>query len=167
MQLVLLRHGIAMNRDSWDPRADRDRPLTPNGVERTRAVARALKSLKLGPDLILTSPYLRARQTAEIVGDAFNIPDNVQVSEALAPGATVPQVIRELQSRHTANSRVLGVGHEPGLSRLASFLISGRADADLTLKKAGLIVLDLQTVSAGRCASLEWLVPPRVLVRIA
>jgi len=167
MELHLLRHGIAVERGAHNLRNDSHRPLTPEGIKRTRKVARALAALKLKFDVVFTSPYVRAKQTADIVAEVLGIPQKLRLSNALAPGGRPRELMAEVRRQCKGSSRVLLVGHEPDLSRLASLLICGRADADLTLKKAGLCVLDCGELVAGRCASLEWLLPPRLLTRLA
>ena len=117
--------------------------------------------------MVLTSPYVRAKQTADIVAEVLGIPQKLRLCKALAPGGKPRELVAELTPHGRNDSRVLLVGHEPDLSRLASLLISGRPDADITLKKAGLCVLDAGEPAAGRCASLELLLSPKMLIRLA
>jgi len=166
MELYLLRHGIAVERGTHPFRNDSHRPLTPEGMKRTRRVARALKKLKFHFDRILSSPYVRAKQTADIVADELGIHSKLRLCHALVPGGAPRELIADLKRSCEGDARVLLIGHEPGLSRLASLLISGKADADITLKKAGLCVLEAGELTVGRCASLELLVPPRRLLHM-
>lgn len=167
MEIHLLRHGIAVDRGAHSFRDDSHRPLTPEGIKRTRKVAKALAALKLSFDAVLTSPYVRAKQTADIVAEVLKIPQKLRLSNALAPGGKPRELMDELRRQCKSSSKVLLVGHEPDMSRLASLLISGKPDADITLKKAGLCVLDAGELVAGRCASLGLLLSPRVLLRLA
>jgi phosphohistidine phosphatase len=167
MELYLLRHGIAVERGTHQFRNDSHRPLTPGGVKKTRKVAKALKALKLKFDVVLSSPYVRAKQTADLVVEELAIPQKLRLSNALTPSGTARELAAELKRYAKADAKVLLVGHEPGMSRFASLLISGKPEADLTLKKAGLCLLDAGDLVAGRCASLELLLTPKLLLRLA
>lgn len=134
--LLLLRHGIAA-----EPSADRpdaERPLTPRGEERTRAVLQRLVALELGCDQLLTSPLLRARQTAELAVAAGLAPA-LGVAEALAPGGDPLPLLEQA----AGVGRLLLVGHEPDLGNLAARLIGAPAGS-LLLKKAGVALLQRQ-----------------------
>jgi phosphohistidine phosphatase len=167
MELYLLRHGIAVDRAADSFRDDSHRPLTPAGVKRTRKVVKALMGMKLTLDLVLTSPYVRAKQTADIVVEEFEIQQKLRLCSALTPGSKPRDLVVDLKRHAQNDSKVMLVGHEPGMSAFASLLIFGRPDAHLTLKKAGLCVLDTGDLVAGQCASLELLLTPKVLLRIA
>ena len=165
MELYLLRHGIAVDRTARRFPDDSHRPLTAEGIARTRKVAKALAALKLAFDLVLTSPYVRAKQTADLVTEELELSDKLRLCLPLAPGGKPRELIAEIKRLCQPEAKVLLVGHEPDLSRLASLLISGRPDAALTMKKAGLCVLDAGELVAGRCASLQLLLTPKVLLR--
>jgi phosphohistidine phosphatase len=167
MELYLLRHGIAVERGAHNLRDDSHRPLTPDGLKRTRKVARALKVMKIKPDLVLTSPYVRAKQTADLVVEELEIPQKLRLCNALLPGGSPRELVTEVKRHVKGDATLLLVGHEPGLSHLASVLISGKPEADLTLKKAGLCALRAGKLVAGRCASLELLLPPKLLLQLA
>lgn len=163
MELYLLRHGIAAERGSRAYPSDHQRPLTPDGIKKLRRSVRAMQSLGLSFDLILTSPYARARQTADVVADALGLEGVLEVSALLEPGGDLQELIADLASRTKRIDRTLLVGHEPMLSSLISLLLSGEDDLDITMKKGGLCKLAIRTVSPGRCATLEWLVTPKQL----
>ena len=165
MKLYILRHGIATDRDPRRFTHDSQRPLSPEGIKKTRKIAKALATLQPEFDLVLTSPYVRAKQTADMVAELLGAPAKLRLCDPLAPGGKPRELIAELRHLCQDDSRVLLVGHEPDLSRLASLLISGRPDADLTLKKAGLCVLDTGELVAGRCASLNLLLTPKIMLR--
>lgn len=167
MELYLLRHGIAADRGVEGFLEDTHRPLTPEGIRKTRKVAQALETLKVEFDGVLTSPLVRAKQTADLVAEVLGIPETLHLCNALAPGGRPRVLVADLKRQFKSDSRVLLVGHEPNMSRFASLLISGNPDADVTLKKAGLCVLVTGELVAGRCASLDLLLPPRVMLRIA
>jgi phosphohistidine phosphatase len=166
MELYLLRHGIAADRNPRRFPHDSHRPLTEEGIARTCKVAQALAALKTDFSVVLTSPYVRARQTADIMVEELRMPGKPRLCDSLAPGGRAGELIAEVKRVcKRRDSRVLLVGHEPDLSRLASLLISGRPDADLTLKKAGLCVLQTDDLTAGRCASLQLLLTPKLMLR--
>jgi phosphohistidine phosphatase len=166
MELYLLRHGIAVERGLHHFRDDSHRPLTPAGIKRTRKVVGRLAKLECKFDLILTSPYVRAKQTADIVAEVLEVPHKLRLCNSLVPGAKPRELVDEINRHAHRGARVLLVGHEPGMSRFASLLISGRPDAHMTLKKAGLCVLDTGELAAGQCASLELLLTPKLMLRL-
>ncbi len=159
MLLYVFRHGIA---EPLQPgQTDADRKLTPQGVQRTRKAALGLARLADRPDAILTSPKLRAAQTAAILGEVFE----------RAP-ATVPwladepahAVVHELRQRE--EDTILIVGHEPTLSQTIAHLLTGRPQsADLQLKKAACAALD--RADTPNAAQLLFLLPPKALRALA
>ncbi len=166
MELYILRHGIAAERGSGEFPSDSQRPLTPDGIKKFRRIVGAMQSLDLTFDLILSSPYARARQTADIVAKGLGLERGLALSALLEPGADLEALIADLASRRKDAERVLLVGHEPMLSSLISLLVSGEADLEITLKKGGLCKLAIRTMSPGRCATLEWLLTPKHLAAI-
>src|ERR1039457_7072876 len=151
MNLFILRHGIAVEPGTHGYEKDADRPLTPEGERKLLQIAEAMEALDLTFDLILSSPYLRARQTAEIVAEALKARKRLEFSDSLAPP---PQ-------------NVLLVGHEPYLSGLVSLLASGGATLTVVMKKGGLCKLTTGLLTNGRCATLEWLLTPKQMALMA
>ncbi|MCW8132794.1 MAG: phosphohistidine phosphatase SixA [Planctomycetota bacterium] len=157
MTLYLMRHGIAYERSDWSG-SDDARPLTDEGMIRTRAVAKALKKDKKPPiDAIWSSPLVRARQTAEIVGDVFGA--KILEYEALSPGTNV-KILTKSFSGKTPPDHVLFVGHEPDFGILLSDLV-GEDDVH-PFKKAGVACLKGE-FKAG-AMKLEWYLAPRDLL---
>lgn len=161
MDLFLLRHGIAVDRGTPGFSRDSDRPLTPAGEAAMKKNARGMLALGLRFDFILSSPYPRARQTAEIV--AAILGGSVEFSDQLAVEGDARKLISELRSRPSGGESVLLVGHEPYLSGLISLLLTGTLAVNTTLKKGGLCKLAVADLHAGPCASLEWLLTPKQL----
>ncbi|MBU6411773.1 MAG: phosphohistidine phosphatase SixA, partial [Verrucomicrobia bacterium] len=157
----ILRHGAAAERGSQDFARDSDRPLTAEGQKQLHNASRAMEKMGLDFDLVLSSPFLRARQTAEIVAKALRVNKRLEFSEALTPGGTVEALVRELNGRKPTPVNVLLVGHEPYLSRLISRLISGGEDTAMDFKKGGLCKLEANCLRAGKCAVLAWLLTPK------
>lgn len=165
MDLHLLRHGLAEDRTTLDSRTDSERRLTDAGRMKMRRIARAMKSAKLSFDLILSSPYLRAKETAEIVARELRMVKKLHYSETLEPGGNPEDMIGELNGSYADCKSVLLVGHEPYLSRLLSVLISGEPVARITLKKGSLCKVTLGGLRYGTCGTLEWLMQPRQMRR--
>lgn len=163
MILYLTRHGIAV--DPADPKAppDPDRPLTAEGVKKTRSAALGLSSLGIKPDILITSPYLRAAQTSEIFAEALEFPvEKIRASEALKPAANPAEAVKEI-SRLRAKE-VMCFGHAPHLDLMISLLTGSRAPFT-SLKKSGIACLE-QTTTHGKW-ELVWLLTPKGLRRLA
>lgn len=167
MDLFLLRHGVAAAASSDHPGQDSSRALTPEGVRKMQFAAAAIKASGLYFDLILSSPYLRATQTAELVAAALKVRRLVRLSAALAPQADFEKLVEELKNRYPERSSVLLVGHEPYLTGLVSLLASGRPGMTINLKKGGLCKLSVARLRNGSCAALDWLLTPKLLRRLA
>lgn len=164
MNLYVLRHGLAAEPGTGGYARDADRPLTAEGERKLRRIAAAMKALELSFDRILSSPYLRARQTAEIIAEAYGVRNRLEFTDALAPGGAAKKVIAQLKGLAPPAEDVLVVGHEPGLSGLISLLVAGDASLSLVLKKGGLCKLASESLAAGQCASLEWLLTPKQMM---
>jgi len=166
MDVFLLRHGIA---EEQAPRGgpDSERRLTEKGIRRVRLIARAMREMELEFDLILSSPFPRARETAEIVAEAIGLQDRLQLSQHLAIPASSTKLIAHINATQPLPPSVLLVGHEPHLSGLASLLLAGTPSVELVLKKGGLCKLEVSGLHAARCASLAWLLTPRQMMLMA
>ena len=162
MNLFLLRHGLAVERTVPGFKLDSDRPLTPEGRKKIGRLAAVLGQLHLSFDLILTSPFVRTKQTAGIIAETLDSSKVLKASENLAPGDTFEKLVDELSHRHGILKEVLLVGHEPGLSRFISILVTGKRGLALDLKKGGLCKLEVETLRLGRCATLQWLLTPKL-----
>ena len=126
-----------------------------------------MEALGLDFDVILSSPFLRARQTAEIVAKFLKSEDCLSLCNHLTPGGKPEALIREILRFDKRSEDLLLVGHEPYLSKLISLLISGDSFCQVTMKKSGLCKLTTGVLLNGRCASLEWLLTPRQLTLLA
>jgi len=164
MNLYILRHGIAVELGMPGVGKDSERQLAPEGKRKLRQIAGAMKALDLSFDLILTSPYVRAEQTATIVAEALDAQNNLESSDTLTPSGGMRDLIAAITHRKPAPEDALLVGHEPYLSELISLLVSGGTDGvSVVLKKGGLCKLAVETLRYGRCATLEWLLTPKQL----
>ena len=163
LDLYILRHGIAVDADAQSP-SDFDRALTPEGEKKVRCIAKAIRTMGLSFDLILSSPYVRARETAEIVATTLAAHKKLALRDSLGVEENPRELIAELTGLTPAPESLLLVGHEPFLSTLVSFLITGTAKPCITLKKGGLCKLTVEKLRVGRCATLDWLLTPRQLL---
>ena len=161
MEICLVRHAIAVERGTKGYIDDRARPLTPEGRTRMKEAAKGLKHL-FQPQEILTSPLLRARQTAEILQDVFGVP--VIQMEALGRGDHAG-TLKQLSGPDTARTAL--VGHEPWMSELLSVMVAGEPDAMSSVFKKGAAALVTSDgpPEAGRCV-LQWLLQPAALRRL-
>ena len=161
-ELYLIRHGVAAERGDNYP-DDTKRPLTNEGVQKLRREAKALIALDLTFDVILTSPLVRTRQTAEIIGAAFRNAPPIVNMPSLAPGGTHNAIIEELTKQHRRH-RIALVGHEPGLGELAGRLIGLRKP--LEFKKGAICRIDVTALPPTGPGRLRWFLTPRILRRI-
>ncbi len=166
MNLYLLRHGKAEDKNLHRYASDDERPLTEDGVQDMKKAAKGMKALKLSFDLILSSPYVRARETAEIVADILNLKKKLQLSNFLKVEAEPSKLIRELENYHSDLEDILLVGHEPFMSRLTAKLISGKEFVSVEFKKGSLAKLHTEMLMDDSCAALEWLMTPKQLIKL-
>jgi phosphohistidine phosphatase len=167
MNLYLLRHGLAVEPGTGGYARDADRPLTPKGERKLWRIADAMKALGLSFDLILSSPCLRARQTAAIIAEALDAREQLELSDPLAPGPGARKVLEYLNRLDPPPDDLLLVGHEPCLSQLISLLVAGDSSLSVVMKKGGLCKLSADSLKAGQCAALEWLLTPSQMALMA
>ncbi len=158
MKLYFLRHGLAADRSEWEG-SDYDRPLTSIGVADMRRTAHTIDYLQLELDLILSSPLKRALQTAQIVGRHLNMLDKVIEDKRLDTRFNMHE-LRSILKEYDEVEDLMLVGHEPSLSTVIGRIIGGK----VVMKKGALARIDLTDESALK-GELEWLLPPKVLVR--
>jgi phosphohistidine phosphatase len=163
MNLYLLRHGIATERTGQNGLDDADRALTAEGKQKLRQVARAMTRLELSFDLVISSPYRRARETAGVIVKCLRLPNPPEFSDALAPGGSLRKLTGLLRNRGNSLDSILLVGHEPDLSELISLLVFGKKAGGVVMKKGGLCKLSVLELRQSRCARLEWLLTPRLM----
>jgi len=162
MQLLIIRHAAALPRGTPGI-ADERRPLTAEGEARFRECAQGIATLVERPDALLTSPWLRARQTAAIAAAAWGRCEVVECS-ALAGGSFEEQAA--VLDRHPKAATVAVVGHEPYLSALLARILGCPEEGRLAFKKGGAALVELP----GRLAdggSLVFFLPPKALRRLS
>jgi phosphohistidine phosphatase len=151
MDCILLRHGIAVERDEWDG-TDANRPLSERGAKR-------LKWLDVQPTHLFSSALVRAIQTAEILHASLSVPTAIQRVDALLPEAP-PDGLLPLFHDLPAESCVLCVGHEPHLGFAASLILTGKPSPAFPFKKAGACMIELSTPPRISRGALRWWMEP-------
>lgn len=164
MKLYLVRHAIA--EDSANYEDDSLRPLTDKGRERMKKIAAALREIGVQPDLIVSSPFVRANQTASVLAKALKYREQIVYSDSLVPMGEAGDMIGEINEKYSVDELML-VGHEPSLSSLAGLLLAGDAEIAINLKKGGVCCLSADDLHYDRKAILEWLVTPKISVRVS
>ncbi len=164
MELYLIRHGIAQ--EATNEIKDEERSLTEYGRKRAQKVFQRLKNLDLKFDLIVTSPLVRAQETAEIL-ISTGLSSQLEQCSDLAPSGNILHWIAQwlTPKNYPPSTRLALVGHEPTLSNWAEILVWGEAKDNLVLKKAGMIGIEIPetTPVVGHC-QMFWLTPPRYLL---
>lgn len=163
MNCILIRHGIAVEPDEWEG-AEENRPLTEKGKNRVRQVARGLGQLDFTPTHLLTSPFVRAYDTARLLRMVLCPSVKVETREELTVGAKPEQLIALLRTL-PADAVVVCVGHEPFLGEVVSLWLCGKAFPNFPLKKAGAACVELpDDVRSGHGRLRWWLEPMQLRV---
>lgn len=167
MELILFRHGLAASREEWETTGQDDslRPLVPKGEERSRSMAELIRKSWDDVDLLVSSPYLRATQTMKAIKPVVRAA-RVREAVELVPSAPPQAFVQWLREACARDKLVIAVGHEPHLSTLASFLLTGSAESCLNLKKSGALSLSTGAFDemGPRCATLNWLLVPKLVL---
>jgi phosphohistidine phosphatase len=166
MQAILIRHAKAEARDPGAWPDDDLRPLTAEGRAEQRAAARAMKKMGIKFDFLVTSPLLRASETAEIVAAAYRWPEPPQVAQELGHGYAVGAVVK-LLAKFPPDASVALVGHEPDLSHLAAALISASGDVSIALKKSGVVGIEFEGQAENGKGTLLYHLKPGHLRKLA
>jgi phosphohistidine phosphatase len=163
MILYLVRHGIAVDPTDTKSAPDQERYLTAEGVKKTRTAALGLRGLGAKPDILITSPYVRAAQTAEIFAEALGFSlEKIRASEALKPSGNPADLVKEILRLRA--KEVMCFGHAPQLDQMIS-LLAGARGVFTSLRKAGVACFE-HAASHGRW-ELCWILTPKVLRQLA
>jgi phosphohistidine phosphatase len=161
-ELYLIRHAVAEDRsDAWPD--DTKRPLSADGIARMRKAVRALPRLDVAFDVILTSPLVRTRQTADIVAGVFADPPPIVEIESLRPGSPFAAITADLEKQSRRGAIAL-VGHEPGIGELAARLLGARPP--LAFKKGAIARIDIKSLPPSGQGTLRWFMTTRILRQI-
>ncbi len=161
MECVLLRHGIAVERDEWKG-TDADRPLTDRGAKRVAQAAAGLQRLGIEPTHLFSSPLTRAQETAAIIHASFQMKSAIRVLDDLMPDAVPEDALSALRDLPVESCVVL-VGHEPHLGMLASLLLSGKPSSSFPFKKAGACLIEVSVPVKSSKGALRWWMGPSPL----
>lgn len=164
MNLYLMRHATATAADDPSVTDDNERPLTAKGTKRLRRAARGLRRLNIPFDGILSSPVLRARQTAEIVAATLGMEARLEEISVLAPDSTVEHLLFGL-TRYQDREHILLVGHEPLLSQtMSSLLCGGRGQGlEINVRKCSICRIEVDALPPPRPGTLHWYLAPKQL----
>jgi phosphohistidine phosphatase len=167
MKILVIRHAIAEEREHWSytGRPDTERPLTQDGKRRMRRGVKGLTTLVPRIDLLASSPLVRAVETARIVARSYGEMEIQEVAE-LAPERASDDLLPWLRA-HDPDATVAVVGHEPGLSFLVGWLLTGRHETFVELKKGAAVLLEFDDPPAPGGATLLWAATPGTLRRLA
>jgi len=157
--IYLVRHGAAADQGPEFPN-DEDRPLTDDGIERFRVAVAGLRDLGVALDRVLTSPLVRAVQTAEILAARLETKVALVKTDALRPGGRHDAVMAAL-GRLPAGSSIALVGHMPLIGEIAARLIGAREPPEF--KKGSVCRIDVEELPPAAAGRLVWLLPPRAL----
>ena len=158
-ELYFVRHGLAEERgDAWPD--DTKRPLTEEGMSRLRKAVKGLAGIGVSIDVVLTSPLVRARQTADILAGGLDPRPSIVNIDSLAPAGSYAAVLADLE-KHSRKCRLALVGHEPMLGELAARLIGSRHPIEF--KKGGVCRLDVEDLPPAGPGDLRWLLTPKIL----
>src|SRR5712671_6923681 len=158
-ELYFVRHGLAAERgDAWPD--DTKRPLTDEGMSRMRKAVRGLAHVGVSVEVVLSSPLVRARQTAEIVAAGLDPRPSLVNVDSLAPDGTYAAVVADLE-KHARKTRIALVGHEPMLGELAARLIGSRHPFEF--KKGGVCRIDVEDLPPAGPGDLRWMLTPKML----
>ena len=164
MNLYLLRHAVAAAKGDPAFASDSERPLTNKGIKKFRKAARGIERLAITFDMILSSPLVRARQTADIVAAVLNKDSCIEEIPELAP-ESLPEQLTSALNNVQDKEHVMLVGHEPFLGKLAFFLLNGKSNSDnsIPLKKGGICRIEINAVPPTEPGQMHWLLTPKQL----
>ena len=125
-----------------------------------RKIARGMRALELSFDHVFSSPFTRAKETAEVAVDILQPDHAIEYTDQLQPNGDKEVFIGESLTKCGEEDRVLVVGHEPYLSDFISFLVCGDDSLEMNFRKGGLCKLSISSLRVGKCATMEWLLTP-------
>ena len=161
MELYFLRHGLAQDISETRGSSDERRALTSNGIRQVKKITLGMKKIGLSFDRIFSSPYTRARETAEIVVQGIEKGKKIVVADALVPEGHFGE-FSELLKGFRGDQKVLFVGHQPSLGIFISKLLSGKEAMFIDVQKGGFCRVDLPAVRKGVRGELKWLLSPQL-----
>lgn len=167
MKLLVVRHGDAMGKEEFAETGESDdmRPLTDEGRAEIKSVAKGLQAEVDTLDVLATSPLLRARQTAEIIADAYGL-GTPEVTRSILSDAPFEE-FESWCSGLGEKKLIAVVGHEPHLGALVTWLLTGRSESCIRLKKGGACLVEFESEPRRDSGTLNWLLTPRQLTTLS
>jgi phosphohistidine phosphatase len=165
MRLYIVRHAIAVPRGTPGIQDD-DRDLTKEGIKKMREAALGLRNLGCIPELLLSSPLIRASRTAEILLEAFGKGIEMKIASSLAPSGNRQELYREMAQYSKRLKSLMIVGHQPSLGEIAGEIVWGSPEHYIELKKGGACAIEMESTLDTLKGTLMWLVPPSILRKI-
>ena len=166
MKIYLVRHGIATERIGGAVLNDSMRPLTDEGRSESKTVAHGLKRLNVKPNFFVSSPLVRAKQTAEIFAEVLGAESEIKICDALAPGGSPTVLYRFL--RDLGNFQEVALfGHEPDIGMLAATLLDAANELQIPFKKAGVCRVDVFDLPPSTPGILKWFITPKIATVLA
>jgi phosphohistidine phosphatase len=166
MELYIIRHGDAIDQNDPQVTGDAMRWLTDEGRDEVGISARLLAKLGVKPDLVLTSPMVRARQTAEIVADLVGSKGGPEVCDHLVYGGSLAGVLADITARDRPR-RIVLAGHMPSVGALVGYLAWGSPENGVPFRTAEICRIDLpDDAPAPGNGDLRWLIPPKIARKI-
>jgi phosphohistidine phosphatase len=164
IELYLVRHAIAAERGPKYP-DDRLRPLTPDGSKKFKESVPGLVAMGVVIDFVLTSPLVRARETAMLLAAGLKPKAAVAEIEALSPGARPNAIVEAIKTHSKRNRRLALVGHEPDLGELAARLLGARGNVEF--KKGAVCLIEVDGATPGGPGTLRWMLTPKAMRALA
>lgn len=158
MKIYILRHGIAEEAQGSQP--DSERALTPEGKKKLRSVLRTANAAGVAPSLILSSPYKRALQTAQLASEVLSYKGDLLETKTLEPGAH-PRLVWDEIRVHKDQAEILLSGHEPLFSRLTAYLLAS-PELQIDFKKGALACIEIDSFTAEPHGVLKWMLTPKL-----
>jgi phosphohistidine phosphatase len=158
MFVYVLRHGIADDAKPGEP--DSSRALTSEGRKKLASVLERAKKAGVAPAVILTSPYLRAKQTARVAAQTLGREESIVETSALVPSGS-PELVWDEVSEYRSEEQVMVVGHEPLLGELVSYLLDSPS-LRVDMRKAALVAISLEGLRGSPRGVLQWMIIPKL-----
>jgi len=165
VELYFLRHGIAVEPNEWGMRPDSERPLTEEGVAKFKKAALGMAKMKLEFDRVLSSPYVRALETARLALKGLDSDCKIETTPALEPDADYADFLK-LLPKTPSKEKWLFVGHQPSIGEFTARLFTGKV-VSIDFKKGALARVDADPSAGGYAGTLAWLLTQRQLRALA
>lgn len=164
MKLFLVRHGIAIEGLAPGMQRDSERTLTDEGRTEMKLVARGLRQIGVRPEAVIASPYVRTRQTAEVLANEFDV--EVKLEDALAPGVNFSRLCRAV-ANCVDSEQIILVGHEPDMGMIAGQLLFAGDGFEMPFKKGAVCRIDVSDLPPTSPGILKWYMPPKIFQRLS